>query len=134
MSFWKAKTKIRNSDRLFSEYIRRRDGWRCQYRIKCYGNEDFSEDKGALTNSHFIKRANEAVRFEPLNCDSACRKCHQWIEDTSKGAAWLKEWKLKQLGEQKYRLLQVQAFQTRKKRDDKLDVWYAKLLLKELKK
>ena len=100
MSFWQAKTKIRKSDQLFSIYIRCRDG-DCVYKKKCQGGIPFKK----LTNSHYYKRSNENLRYDPDNCDSACRACHQWAEDTSEGQAWLAGFKLRQLGQNKMNLL-----------------------------
>lgn len=136
MTFWKVKTKIRNSDRLFSKYIRLRDGG-CAYKFKCNGNCKFED----LTCSHFIKRRKESVRFDPLNCDAACKKCHYFVEVGENGddegngyvsgQKFLAEWKKKQLGEVEYKKLLIRA-NTIKKRDDYLDTIYVKELLKTL--
>lgn len=111
-------------------YIRQRDGWRCAYRIKCFG-QSLEHDKAALHTSHYQKRRHENVRFDPENADAACRACHRWVEDTVEGAKWLEQWKIAQLGEQRHALLLVRK-QTYKQRDDKLDALYAKQLLREL--
>lgn len=135
MSFWQAKTKLRRSDILFSQYIRRRDGWKCTYRVKCLaaGNINYEDNKGALTNSHYQKRRHESTRFDPLNCDAACRACHQWVEDTAEGKEWLKQWKTNQLGEREHTLLLVRA-QTYQEKDEKMAILYCRQLLKELDK
>jgi hypothetical protein len=84
-----------------------------------------------LTCSHFYKRRHESVRFDPDNCDAACRSCHQWIEDTAEGAKWLEGFKLQQLGEQRFNLLLLHKQQIGK-RDEALAAMYAKALLKSL--
>ncbi len=130
MSFWQSKAKLRPADILFSKYIRERDDWHCVYKFKCSGLEDFRNNKGALTTSHFYKRANETIRFDPRNADSGCRPCHRWIEDTAEGKKALEEWKKKQLGEEEYKKLMVLA-NTTGHRDDKLITLYLKQLMKE---
>lgn len=130
MSFWQSKTKIRRVDKLFSDYIRNRDNWHCVYRFQCLGVIDYRDNPGGLTNSHFQKRRHESTRFEPDNCDSACRTCHGWVEDKSEGKKALEAWKKKQLGPKRYASLLVQA-QTYQHKDDKLNLLKIKLLLKE---
>lgn len=125
MSHWQSKTKIRRSDTLFSQYIRKRDK-ECVYKFKCFGHQDFKD----LTCSHYIKRRHESVRFDPENCDAACRPCHQWVEDTVEGKDALRFFKIKQLA-WKHNALLVRAHQY-KKRDDKMDLLIAKELLKTL--
>lgn len=129
MSFWQAKTRSRPSDTIFSKFIRKRDG-RCVYKFKCYGYCEYEN----LTCSHFIKRRYESVRFDPENCDAACRKCHMWVEDTVEGKKALDEFKQKQLGINSYKFLLARAYKTSKKRDDKLDLIYAKALLEGIEK
>lgn len=129
MSHWQSKTKIRPADKKFSEYIRQRDG-RCMYRFKCFGEE---QEWKYLTNSHFIKRRAESVRFDPQNCDTACRSCHQYVEDTVEGKRRLESWKELQLGEREYKLLLLRGQMYRKK-DDVINLLYIKELLKSLNK
>lgn len=125
MSFW--KTTLRTSDRYFSEYIRRRDGV-CVYATSHCKNWESWKD---LTCSHFIKRRYESVRFDPENCDAACRSCHMWVEDTVEGKKWLEQFKLEQLGENRLNLLLFRKQQLTK-RDDVMMTLYAKQLLKSL--
>ena len=126
------RIKIRQSDKVFSEAIRERDGWKCQYKFKCAGVIDYRSNPGALSCSHFLKRRHESTRFDPENCDAACASCHMFVEDTVEGKQALEWWKLQQLGERRYKLLHIKA-QTYKRRDDKLDLLVAKLFLKEIK-
>jgi 5-methylcytosine-specific restriction endonuclease McrA len=62
----KRKAKLHDADKLFSTYIRTRDGWACQrcgspFRIQC---------------AHLIGRAYRAVRFASLNATALCQGCH----------------------------------------------------------
>lgn len=127
MSFWQSKTKIRPADKYFSQYIRRRDG-RCIYQSTYCKNWNTWKD---LTCSHFIKRGYESVRYDPDNCDAACRSCHRWVEDTVEGKTWLEAFKREQLGERKFTGLLIRKQQT-SKRDDAIALLYAKQLLKTL--
>lgn len=128
---WYGKIKILEPDRLFSIFIRTRDGWRCQYKFKCHGAESFEENKGRLQTSHFQKRGKWSVRYDPENADASCAKCHNFVENHPDGQRRLEEWKLEQLGEQRYNLLMIRA-ETSGKRDDFMATLYVKQLLKEL--
>lgn len=119
------KVKIRPADRLMSQYVKKRDKNLCQYNFKCY--------RGTPGNqaSHFQKRRKESVRFDSQNVDWVCAKCHFFVENDPKGQKVLEDWKLKQLGELKYKLLLVRANMYQKK-DDKLQIIILKELLKNL--
>ena len=125
------KIKIRQSDKFFSQYVRERDNWRCQYcqRLCKIGGEMIYK----LDASHYIGRANEKVRFFSDNVYSLCFSCHQKLVGyTKSGTGEYDLFVKKRLGEERYKKLLVQAFQTTKKRDDFLDALYAKKLLEEL--
>ena len=125
------RIKVRPADKLFSTYIRARDGWRCVYGFKCNRNIDYSQSKGLLDCSHFQKRRKESVRFDIENCDASCRSCHYFVENHPEGQKTLEEFKRKQLGEKRFNALLIRANQTGKK-DDKLAMIYIKQLMKEL--
>jgi hypothetical protein len=125
------KPKRNNNDILFSKFIRTRDGWKCQYRFKCYGGVDYRSNPQGLHCSHFQKRGKWTTRYDPLNCDAACAACHNFVENDPDGQKTLEAWKLRQLGEQKYKALLIRANTTGRK-DPKLDTLYVKQLLKEL--
>jgi len=122
------KIKIDLADAMFSRYIRLRDG-RC---MRC-GRLGSKNAKGEMTNglqcSHYFGRVKESTRFEPNNCDSLCAFCHQEWGSNDREA--YREFKIKQLGEQGFKLLQVQA-NTYKKRDRKMSYIIAKELVKTL--
>ena len=126
--YYKNKMKRRTSDKIFSEYIRRRDG-RCVYAFKCFG---VPIDWRTLHCSHWQKRRHEGTRVDPKNCDASCTKCHAYIEDTEAGAKALDEFKLKQLGKYEYDLVKMRAL-TYQKKDEFISCLIAKELLKPLK-
>ena len=130
MPFSFRKVKIRANDRVFSNYIRTRDHWRCQYRFKCFGVEDYTQNKSSLHCSHFQKRRKESVRYDDENCDAACAKCHYFVENDPNGQKTLEKWKEKQLGSRRYKALLIRANSTCK-RDDKLTKIYLTELIKK---
>lgn len=77
------KTLREKADRLFSEYIRARDG-RC---ITCSTTE-------ALQCSHFYgKKARPAVRYDPMNAHAQCARCHlaHHKHDPGKYMDWMRQ-------------------------------------------
>lgn len=125
MQYYKG-IKRRLSDQVFSRFIRLRDK-RCVFRVKCYGNQNYEE----LACCHFHSRRKESTRFDPQNCDAGCVKCHYFIDATETGKQWFREFKLKQLGQRDFDLLQVRS-ETLTKRDDALMLLYSKELLSEV--
>jgi hypothetical protein len=65
-------------DKVFSEYIRKRDGWVCQRCKKGYDPESSTSRMG-LHCSHYYGRGNWSTRFEPDNCVSLCYGCHRYL-------------------------------------------------------
>lgn len=123
MSHWQAKTTIRPTDRLWTKYIKIRDKGLCQYRF-------FGCDYEGHDVSHFQGRRKETVRFDDENCDLACRKCHNFVH-TAEGAKRLEAWKLKQLGEKRFKLLILRA-NLSGKRDDFMTKLYINQKLKDI--
>lgn len=119
------KIKIRPADKLFSQVIRKRDKMQCQYNFKCF--------RGTPGNqvSHFQKRRHESVRFDLLNGDWCCPKCHYFIENDPEGQKTLEVWKKKQLGEQEYNKLILRRY-SYKKKDDVIEILKLKEMLKSL--
>ncbi len=135
MSHWQSLTKIRPADTKFSIYVRMRDR-KCAFGVRCIPRELTNWDTGeldirGLQCCHFIGRRNEAVRFDPENGDAGCPKCHDWIDKTPEGQRWHKAFKIKQLGEKGFALLQLRA-NTKGNKDDKLTMLYIKQLMSEL--
>lgn len=115
------RIKIRKSDKLFSEFIKIRDEWRCQ---KCFTS--YKPGSRGLHNSHFWGRRSESVRFDAQNCDALCAYCHQhFTENPQDYVAWKRE----QLGEADFAQLGYRRLLP-KKRDDKMDELYCKELLR----
>lgn len=105
------KIKIDKADIKFSQYIRLRDKKcvRCNFPIKL-------NDIGLPLNnqcSHYFGRGKEGTRFEPDNCDALCFGCHQ--EWGSNDRESYRQFKIKQLGEQRFKTLQLQAYSYHKK-------------------
>jgi len=124
MSFF--KTKPRKTDRLFSQYIRGKVDYRCEY---C--GKDCSEKKQGIHASHYFGRRKESVRFDTRNVHAFCFSCHDKLghgEDRDK----YKEFMISKLGEQGFAKLLIDS-NTTKKRDDVLDELYIRELLKEIK-
>lgn len=90
--------KEKELDRLFSLVIRNRDGWKCQY---C--GKQFIPPTNEIHNSHYYTRTKRSTRWDSDCCDAMCRKCHVFLE--SRKNAEYYDWKLKQLGEQRFREL-----------------------------
>ena len=119
------KVRLRATDRLFSKYIRSRDGWAC---LACGSrSKDYREDGQGLHCSHFWGRGHENTRFDPDNCISLCAYHHRlWAEEERD---CYKDFMINRLGRIGFDLLDVRAHLT-KKRDDKLDAIIIRELLK----
>ena len=79
----KKKIRIADPDKWFSLCVRERAGWKCQHCGKDYSPDYTSEGlpkAQGLHCSHFIGRANYAVRFDPLNAEAHCYGCHAKME------------------------------------------------------
>lgn len=99
--------RIDPADKLFSLWVRWRAGWKCE---RC--GAQFDVGSQGLHCSHFWGRAREATRFDPENCVAHCHGCHAHL---TANPELHREWKLKQLGEEKYARLTVRAQLTAKK-------------------
>lgn len=127
MSFFKVKRDL--ADKLFSDYIRKRDG-SC---VRCGKTE-------SLTCSHYWGRKHENTRFDIWNAEALCNGCHMLWEhqkeikihnNTVMGEYAL--YKLSKLGNNGYSALKLRAHSTKKK-DRKMEVIRIKELLKQLTK
>ena len=119
------KVKERKTDKLFRQYIRKRDNFTCQ---RC--QREYPDGGRGLHVSHYWGRARENTRFDPENCIALCYGCHMiWGHGDGRGdyVSFMK----KRLGDKGYDLLQVRAY-AYKKRDDKLDEIVIRELLKEV--
>lgn len=121
------RIKIDPADKVFSQYIRLRDK-RC---MRCGSRVEINEKGLPIShqNSHYFSRGRENTRFEPLNCDTLCMACHMiWGGDDKEG---YRNFKIKQLGLEGFKKLDVQAH-TPKKKDRKMSLMIAKELLKSV--
>lgn len=109
----KMAIKIRNTDKLFSQYIRQRDNWTCQ---RC--KKRYEPPTQALHCSHFWGRGRENTRFDEDNADALCYGCHR-LWGHGDGREDYIAFKKRQLGEEGYKKLTIRAHTYRKK-DDKL--------------
>lgn len=112
------------ADKLFSQYIRSRDG-----KCKRCGKTEY------LQCSHFWARANSATRYYPANCIALCYGCHygnriQGWEYNKQGA--YRDFMITWLGEEKYFSLELLAQTTYPRSDAILDCM--KLLDKNITK
>jgi hypothetical protein len=123
------KVKERKTDKLFSDYIRARDGWRC---LACGEiSKDYRQNKQGLHCSHYWGRGHENTRFDPENCIALCWYHHHFSWGHGDGRQEYTDFMKRRLGEEGFNLLDVRAH-TYKKRDDKMDLIVIRELLKEV--
>jgi hypothetical protein len=121
---WGKKTKRDKCDALFSNYIRTRDKWQCQYCGK-------TPNKQGLHCSHYYSRARESTRFDPENAVALCFSCHNLIGHSSEYGGVYKEFMIKRLGKKGFDLLTLRAY-TPKKKDRKMTFLILKEMMKDL--
>lgn len=90
------KIKLDPNDVLFSKMIRERDK-KCVFCGKSW-------EQWKLECSHFWGRGHKATRFDPRNAEALCFYCHSQNEGNKQG--FYREYKLRQLGEEGYILLE----------------------------
>ena len=113
--------KISALDKLFSTFIRQRDNWTCQ---RC--NKKFIPPTKGLHNSHYFGRTMKSVRYDEDNCDALCYGCHRyWEKEDREG---YRNFKIKQLGQRKYDLLDFVAHKTGTPDYKLLTIYYKKKL------
>ena len=122
--------RLRKTDRLFTELMRKRQDYTCQKCQKKYVFDGVAvRNLQGLDTSHYFGRASENTRFDPDNCDCLCFPCHRnWGH--GEGRAEYKEFMIKKLGEDGLLLLEWKSQQCRK-RDDKLTEFVLQEMLKE---
>ena len=117
-----SRIKIDETDRLFSLYIRSRDGWTCQ---RC--ETKYTPPTGALHCSHYHGRAKKTVRWSPENCTALCYGCHRYLGGHPEIH---REFMMRRLGRRRFDALMVVAGVKSRKPDKKL---LRKALRQELK-
>ncbi len=70
-------------DRIFSEYIRRRDANKDGY-IRCISCGKLVHWKQSDCG-HYINRKHNATRYDEQNCNAQCRKCNRFDEGNIQG-------------------------------------------------
>ena len=108
----KKKVKIwstPNADRKIAEFIKERDNHTCVF---CGRKSPYV----IMDPSHYWGRYVSATRFHPDNLDAVCRGCHFKIEHAKQGI--YREFKLKQLGEQRYKELEKLYYQSKMTRSE----------------
>lgn len=115
------KTNLDPADQAFSKYVRTKNSWHC---ARC---GRYATGQG-LHLAHFHSRRKESVRFDLENADALCANCHRHFTTHYNQH---KEFKLHQLGQKKYDLLELRANQTVKK-DRESEKLYWRQKLKEL--
>ncbi len=84
--------KTTPTDRLFSEYIRKKSGGVCSACGTYKGWEN-------LQATHFITRKRKHIRWDEDNVSAQCARCHFRFHDNPHDH---QKWKVEQLGEQRY--------------------------------
>lgn len=79
-------------------------------------------------NSHFFGRRMFSVRWDEQNCDALCHGCHRFWEKEDRES--YRAFKVRQLGENDFKALDLRAHTVNKKTDPRLVC----LTLEELKK
>lgn len=100
---------VERLDKVFSKYIRLRDAmpsglFRCIScgKIKPIGQADCG---------HFHSRTHMSTRFDEDNCHAECRYCNRFSADHLIG---YRENLIKKIGEQRFKLLDIKAHETKK--------------------
>ena len=119
------KVKIDNADKVFSEYIRLRDG-KC---VRCSRLGEGKQGIVGLQCSHYYGRSRESTRFDESNADSLCFGCHQYWGSVDREA--YRAFKIKQLGQKGFDLLTLRA-NTPTKKDRKMAYLYWSTRLREI--
>lgn len=89
------KARLHDADRLFSQYVRGRDGWAC---VRCHS--PFSPQC-----AHLISRSYRAIRWNPENATTLCQSCHVFF--THRPLEWI-DW-CEERWPGRYAILKAQA-------------------------
>jgi len=99
------KTSKNTLDRIFSEYIRRRDSDKDGY-IRCIscGKIVYWKESDC---GHYINRRHNSTRYDEVNCNAQCRSCNRFDEGNiynyRKGI-------IKKYGEQAVELVEIKKY------------------------
>lgn len=103
-------------DKVFSEYIRKRDTYNGVFKcISCGKLLPYEQaDCG-----HYINRKHMATRFDEMNCNAQCRSCNRFDEGNMQG---YRRGLVAKYGEQQVTLLEAKKHTFRKYSDFEYDV------------
>lgn len=125
------KVKINPADKLFSELIRKKARWTCQYCGRVCRDWSGTTIFWKLEASHYFVRNHWSVRYDERNVNALCFSCHKKLgeyrnDEQGEYDLFMK----KKLGIEGYKKLKLDANTTASK-DAKLWLLYVKQLLKE---
>lgn len=119
----KIRIKRNPLDKLFSDYIRAKAGWKCE---RC-GNVP---DRRGLHCHHFQRRRKQSTRFDEDNCLSLCLGCHQFFQENDEEE---KFFMVQKLGQERFDMLLVRARTLTKYVDKSAIELYLRAKIQELK-
>lgn len=97
------QSAVKKLDRVFSEYIRKRDCKPTGRCISCGKIITFeTSDCG-----HYINRKHMATRFDENNCNAQCRACNRFDEGNIQG---YRRGLIEKIGENKTDMLEIKKF------------------------
>jgi len=109
-----------NLDKLFSQYVRARAGWRCE----CCG-----QTQPPLDCAHIVSRRHRNTRWDEANAICLCRACHMFFEEHPHD--WT-DWTRSNLGTDHVEAVRERAKSTDKvseqEKADMADAFYQKLI------
>ena len=111
-------------DRIFSEYIRRRDSDANGY-IKCISCVKIINWRDSDCG-HYINRKHNSTRYDELNCNAQCRSCNRFDEGNIQG---YRRGLIIKYGLEKVEMLEIKKFNKMKLGEFEINV-----LTKEYKK
>jgi hypothetical protein len=105
------------ADKLFSEWVRKRDMNRCR-------NIFAKKHSEKLECSHFWGRRHYSTRYDPDNCITLCHACHSKWEGEKQGE--YRDLMIGWLGQERYDDLERKHYQIVKQRDaiEEFFNWY----------
>jgi hypothetical protein len=111
---WCVPHEEAEADRLFSLWIRRRDG-------RCTAANGFNlECKGVLQAAHFIGRTNKTGRYDKRNVHALCQAHHLMIDQKGREGAKL-SWVMNCIGTESVASLILEVNTTMTKRPDAIE-------------
>jgi|SRR3990167_2743989 len=118
--------KISKLDKLFSQYIRTRAGWRCE---RC--GIQYTPPTSGLHCGHVFSRSKKSTRFDVDNCNSWCYGCHSYLD---RNPLEKYKWHIKKIGQKKFDQLYLRSNIPEKIDTKLMELWINELLKKEKQK